>query len=400
MLNIYFSQQFRFSLCRLLPFHGSVLTTVVIFLCIFSSPACGRLWADDLLQRALSSVRSVDVNGQGHAAAVPAMKIINTAAIEQVPEILLGMDGANRLATNWLRSAVLSIVDRGGELPRAKIETYFAETTHSHLGRLLAFDLLTENDQALAEKIIPTLSDDPSLPLRAKAIEWQIKQAELATQPVEKVGLLATALDKARSIEQVQKIAKLLGDNGIAVDLQKQLGFLKSWHLVGSFDNQKQAGFDVAYGPEKELPKIDLAASFTNLAAEDANWTLHTSNSTVGVLNLNQLIGKIKGATVYATTTFDADQAQTVELRIGTPNATKVWVNGALVMSNEIYHNSNSIDKFSGTANFKAGKNEILLKICQNEQTEPWAQDWEFQLRVCDATGKAIQPVPLVVAQE
>jgi hypothetical protein len=38
----------------------------------------------------------------------------------------------------------------------------------------------------------------------------------------------------------------------------------------------------------------------------------------------------------------------------------------------------------------KKGRNEILVKICQNEQTEDWAQTWDFQLRVCDALGTAV----------
>ena len=35
-------------------------------------------------------------------------------------------------------------------------------------------------------------------------------------------------------------------------------------------------------------------------------------------------------------------------------------------------------------------KNTILVKVCQNEQTEEWAQRWQIQLRVCDATGTAV----------
>jgi hypothetical protein len=45
----------------------------------------------------------------------------------------------------------------------------------------------------------------------------------------------------------------------------------------------------------------------------------------------------------------------------------------------------------------KAGRNEILIKVCQNEQTDAWAQKWSFQLRVCDALGGA---VPLTVVTE
>jgi hypothetical protein len=34
-----------------------------------------------------------------------------------------------------------------------------------------------------------------------------------------------------------------------------------------------------------------------------------------------------------------------------------------------------------------------LLKICQNEQTEDWAQRWEFQVRICDSSGTAVLPL-------
>jgi hypothetical protein len=65
-------------------------------------------------------------------------------------------------------------------------------------------------------------------------------------------------------------------------------------------------------------------------------------------------------------------------------------------MANEIYHNSNSIDKFIGEGELKEGENQILIKVCQNEQKEPWAQDWQFQVRICDESGLAIQPAPAV----
>jgi hypothetical protein len=65
-------------------------------------------------------------------------------------------------------------------------------------------------------------------------------------------------------------------------------------------------------------------------------------------------------------------------------------LNGELILSNEVYHAGNQIDQYNASAKLKAGENVIVVKVCQNEQTEPWAQDWAFQLRVCDSTGKAI----------
>ena len=57
---------------------------------------------------------------------------------------------------------------------------------------------------------------------------------------------------------------------------------------------------------------------------------------------------------------------------------------------NEVYHAGMSIDQYIGRAQLKTGENSIVLKVCQNEQTESWAQRWQFQLRVSDETGKAI----------
>jgi hypothetical protein len=34
----------------------------------------------------------------------------------------------------------------------------------------------------------------------------------------------------------------------------------------------------------------------------------------------------------------------------------------------------------------------ILVKCCQNEQTETWTVEWQFQLRISDENGTAIRP--------
>ena len=346
---------------------------------------------NDSLGEALAAVCTVEANGEGHESAVKAMKVINAASIDQVPEILVGMDGANKLSANWLRSAVVSIVGRSDKLPREEITAYFRDTGHSHLGRLLAFELLTDGDEELASKWIPGLIDDPSLPLREKAVAALIKSAESNEDPIQKIGGLTVALKKARNVSQVQEIAKLLAANDVSIDLQRQLGFLNAWNVVSSFDNKDEAGFEVAYGPEKDLAKIDTGATYDD-AIEAAKWEARSTTNSTGVMDLNKVVGNVKGATAYAYTTFNASEARSAEFRIGTPNATKIWLNGKLVMANQIYHNSNSIDKFTGVGELKEGENQILIKVCQNEQKESWAQDWQFQLRICDESGLAIKP--------
>ena len=53
-------------------------------------------------------------------------------------------------------------------------------------------------------------------------------------------------------------------------------------------------------------------------------------------------------------------------------------------------HHGGGLDQYAARATLKKGANVILLKVCQNEQTEMWAQDWRFQLRVCEPIGAAV----------
>ncbi len=345
----------------------------------------------DQLSDALSAINNVSTGGGGHDQAIGAMKILNRAAPDQIPKILNAMSDENKLAVNWLRSAVIKITGDGSTLPKQKIREYFDDKSNAHLGRLLAFELLTENEKSLADELIPKLVDDPSLPLRYMAIANLMKESESADD-IQSIGILGYALEKSRDVEQVVEIAKSLNEKGVSVDLQKQLGFLNSWHLVGNFDNKDESGFDVKFGPEKDFEKFDLEATYPDADKTDSTWSQHSTVEPTGLVDLNKAIGKVKGVIAYAYTTYDSDIEREVDIRVGCINAHKIWVNGELVMSNEIYHNGISPDKFISKARLIKGKNEILIKVCQNEQTQSWAQRWQFQVRICDETGKAIRP--------
>ncbi len=97
------------------------------------------------------------------------------------------------------------------------------------------------------------------------------------------------------------------------------------------------------------------------------------------------------GCVAYAAAEFYSTGRQEVDLRWGSHCATKLWLNGDSLASHRVYHTGDSIDQYQSHATLQPGRNVILLKICQNEQKQSSAQDWDFQLRVCDAIGTAIQ---------
>ena len=89
---------------------------------------------------------------------------------------------------------------------------------------------------------------------------------------------------------------------------------------------------------------------------------------------------------------FDVEQGGPAEVRLGCINASKVWINGELIDANEVYHSGTRIDQYTAPCTLREGRNRVLLKICQNAQTESWAQDWQFQFRLTDPQGAALHP--------
>ncbi len=355
-----------------------------------SSSLMAQVGSDEL-QQAIEIIRQIEPGGLGHEPAVAAIQILNGASAAQVPELLQAMDGTNPLAANWLRGAIQSALAGSSEVPREAIRAFLDDQQRPADGRLMAYELLVADQPELAENLLPGLVDDPCLRLRYKAIAWLIERDKQDTHA--DVRGLIFALLNARDVSQIQEIARRLDQRNIYVDLQKTLGVVSEWQIAGAFDNREEKGFDVPHGPELNLANIDTSASYQDtIDQQTVGWIRHVTNDPNGIVNLNELLGNLKGATAYATAQFNAAEDAECQIRIGCINAHKVWLNGTELINNEIYHVGMMPDQFSGTGRLKQGPNTILIKVCQNEQEQPWAQDWMFQLRICTPDGAAIQP--------
>ena len=106
------------------------------------------------------------------------------------------------------------------------------------------------------------------------------------------------------------------------------------------------------------------------------------------------MLGKHKGTVAYAYAVALSPAERPVQIRAGSANALKLFLNGKEVFAREEYHHGMEMDQYVGTGTLKAGRNDLLVKVCQNEQSEPWAQNWMFQVRLCDAVGAAVPWTP------
>lgn len=360
---------------------------LMVSVCVVFGPSYGS--AEEV--SALAAIRAIDKEGQGYPQAIEATRQVEQWEVARLPEVLAAMDGANPLAVNWLRGLAESIAARSTQLPTAELQQFLDDTSHHPRARRLAYEFIVRQDPEASTRLVPGWVNDPALELRRDAVAWLIERADQAQQTSNKdeaVRLFREAFAASRDIDQVQDLVKKLRDLEQPADPARHLGFLRSWYLIGPFDNTNKQGFDVAYPPEQE---VELAKKYPGKQSE-VGWVAHTTEDDYGLVDLNTALGKHKGAIAFAWTEFTADKARDVELRLGCINANKIWLNGELLTSNHVYHANMFIDQYVGRGRLKAGRNEILVLIAQNEQTEPWAQDWKFQLRVCDDIGTAVLP--------
>ena len=342
----------------------------------------------------IEAIRAVDAEGKGAKAAAQAFQKLSQEGPASIPGLLKALDGANPLASNYLRNAIENIVDKTrkakGTLPLAEIEAFLKETKHEPRARRLAFEILVATDKANYDRLVPGMLNDPSTELRLDAVIVVMEQGNALFDEDKKDEAKAKyreAMAAARDDDQVKTLKKYLEELGEKVDLPTHFGFLMTWKLIAPFDNTAGKGFAVAYPPEKEL---DFSKEYEGKDGVKASWVGTTTEDEYGIVDLAKVLTPFKGSVAYAVAEFDSDAERAVDLRLGTPNSWKVWLNGKLLFAREEYHRGMNLDQYRMRGTLKKGKNTILVKVCQNEQTEEWAQRWQIQLRVCDGTGTAV----------
>jgi hypothetical protein len=359
-------------------------------------------------QRAIDRIKAVGKEAAGNQEAGAAWKELVSHGGEALVPTLAAMRDASPAACNWLRSAVNAIAEKekatGKKLPIDNLEAFLKDTKNLPAARRLAYEILVDIDAKTPDRLLPGLLHDPSTELRRDAVGAALTKAEKLTGDAAKAEytrLLAAVRDE----EQANKIADALDKLGARPNLKSHFGIVTNWMLAGPFDSTKGAGFEKPYEPEK---KVDLAATYKGKGDAEVKWVPHTAEAdpppeknekgeigkiaveNVGLVKLNKALAKHKDAVAYAYTLIESDKEQPVEVRLGCINAIKVFLNGKEVFAREEYHHGMRFDQYVGSGTLKPGKNEILVKVCQNDQKEPWAQDWQFQLRLSDATGGAL----------
>ena len=202
----------------------------------------------------------------------------------------------------------------------------------------------------------------------------KLKSAGLNTPTVQLHANLALA-QYYRYHEQPGKVS----------DYMNRTGFIAEsvWSVIGPFDNKSGIGYNVAYIPEN-AGQIDTAAQFPGVGGQ-VGWEKQNDETFDGYVDFNKIFdGNPDWAAAYAWTSLTSSNDQKVQLRFGSDDKAKVWLNGEEVFTQieSATRGTRAIDQHIIPVTLKAGENNILVKVCDETAS------WGFYLRFTDTNGK------------
>ena len=373
------------------------MRSVLLLLMLASSAPA----ADEAIARPIAALKSVDREGKNNESAGPAWKALVEQGADALFPALEAIDDANPTASNWLRTAAGAIAEAEKKakraIPTGKLTAFIKDVKRAGSARVLAFELLADQDKPAADGLLASFRDDPSADLRRAALAADLaileKAAKGSVQP-ELEKLLTFARDK----DQVEAIAKKLEtDYKRTISLTEHFGFITYWGIVGPFESEKGKALTLKHSPEE---KVVLNENLKGKGGAEVKWKSLFSHDKYAVMDFNKEVGKHYDAAGYAMAILESKEAAPIEIRLGSPNALQVFLNGKKLFEREEYHHGDNMDYHLGKGTLKPGPNVLVVKVCQNNQKDAWAQRWQFQARICDATGAPLPGVTQLVDEK
>jgi hypothetical protein len=161
-----------------------------------------------------------------------------------------------------------------------------------------------------------------------------------------------------------------------------ELGLITKWKLIGPFDFAGGAGHDVPYPPETTL---NYAAQHKGKDGKSIEWLDYDGKPWQAFVDLRHLIQPSDDAVAYAVCRIKSPVAQAVQLRSGSNDTLKIFLNGEEVLSaNPPSGRTLELDSDVTPVTLPVGESTLLLKIGNQSNL------WGFCLRITDQHGNPV----------
>jgi outer membrane protein assembly factor BamB/Tfp pilus assembly protein PilF len=199
---------------------------------------------------------------------------------------------------------------------------------------------------------------------------------------------VAKALEKAgeRTLPQVHlALAQFYERRGEKEKAQSEFaktGFPKesSWLVIGPFDNTDDKGRTYPYPPETE---INMNATYQGKVGA-VKWQKAEDGRMDGRLDFTKIFTPTEWVVAYALIDVISPDDREAQLRIGSDDGVKVWLNGQVVWTNQVPRGLR-LDEDVAPITLKKGTNRLLFKV------DNGVEAWELTVRITDASGQPLE---------
>jgi len=159
------------------------------------------------------------------------------------------------------------------------------------------------------------------------------------------------------------------------------------WWVIGPFDHKN--GFNNKFPPEK---RIKLQKSYQG-KSQTITWQRAVDGVHEGYVDLQKICREYNWSVGYGLIYVESPEQKDVQLRVGTNDAAKIWLNDELVWKFNIGRDA-SFDDDIIKVTLKPGNNKILIKVCNLISL------WGFYFRISDENGNGIPDLRFISADK
>ena len=134
---------------------------------------------------------------------------------------------------------------------------------------------------------------------------------------------------------------------------------LGPWYVIGPFASANGAGFDTRYPPEEQ---VDLHAAYPGKGGREVRWQRGAFRD--GETNSLAVFPDNENMAAYLYRTITVPEARALPVALGSDDTLTVWLNGERLLAHNVGRACVLGDERL-TLNLRAGKNDLLLKVCQ-----------------------------------
>jgi hypothetical protein len=172
--------------------------------------------------------------------------------------------------------------------------------------------------------------------------------------------------------------------------INRDMGSILCWKMIGPFDNTSNSGYHSIYPPEKE---IDFSKIYPGKDANLARWHSLVSGGHDGWIFMDNHSTAFNSI-FYLYCTVYSEKAREVLLAYGSSSSFKIFLNGHVVLADSVFRNT-GVDSYIQKVTLRKGDNPLLLKLGHEQGNEliGIVNKSNFNIRFLDSSYKPLKDV-------